>query len=154
MMTIQNPTHSLQELSADSALQMLIAAKEQAEALGVAVCISVVGSQGIPLARLRMNGAPLHSIDYAEDKAYTAVSFKCPTHEWDQRLSAHPGVQQALAGHPRMLMLGGGLPVTLNPHADNTAQIVGAVGVSGASVDQDIQCAEAAISVWSQQLAE
>lgn len=150
-----NTVTHIEELSSDSALIMLNAAQQQANELGVTVCISVVGPQGVPLARLRMNGAPLHCIDYADDKAYTAVSFKRPTHEWTERVADQPlnspqnRVQQALAKHPRMLMLGGGLPVRQVPDSDHavfTAQVVGAVGVSGASVEHDIQCAQAAIS--------
>lgn len=157
-MTENTLTHDLQELSTDSALLMLSAAKAMAEQLGVRVCISIVGCQGVPLARLRMNGAPLHCVDFADDKAYTAVSFQKPTHFWDERVANQPPdspqkrVQQALASHPRMLMLGGGVPVRLDPETNSTqlsstARILGAVGVSGASVEQDIQCAEAAVSV-------
>ncbi|WP_221801504.1 GlcG/HbpS family heme-binding protein [Oceanobacter mangrovi] len=145
--------YQIQELSADSALAMLQAARAKAGELGVAVCISVVGPQGLPLASLRMNGAPLHSIDYAANKAYTAVSFKRPTHEWDQRLANQTDIKQALASHPRMLMLGGGLPVQLPASVDANTPVIGAVGVSGASVQQDIECAEAAVSAALQPAA-
>ncbi|WP_036534412.1 GlcG/HbpS family heme-binding protein [Oceanobacter kriegii] len=144
-------SHLLHELSEDAALTMLSAVRAHAQQLGVAVCIAIVGPQGLPILRFRMQGAPLHSAEYADDKAYTAASFKRPTHQWDERLEAHPKVQQALAGHPRMLMLGGGVPV-LMPITDPAETgitndvLLGAIGVSGASVEQDIQCAEAAIA--------
>ncbi|WP_086480415.1 GlcG/HbpS family heme-binding protein [Oceanospirillum sanctuarii] len=148
---------TLHELSTDSALSMLQAAKQKAEQLGIKVCISVVGPQGITLASIRMNGAPLLSASLAEDKAYTAVSFNRATHEWDERLASQPKVQQALGQQDRFTMLGGGLPV--NVPADDTGKdsgstgsltssslLVGAVGVSGGAVHQDIECAEAAIA--------
>ena len=139
-------SHLLHELSEDAALTMLSAVRAHAQQLGVAVCIAIVGPQGLPILRFRMQGAPLHSAEYAEDKAYTAVSFKRPTHQWDERLADHPRVQQALAGHPRMLMLGGGLPVLMPMETGSDEHLLGAIGVSGASVEQDIQCAEAAIA--------
>ncbi|MDX1320873.1 MAG: heme-binding protein [Oceanospirillum sp.] len=92
---------TLHELSTDSALTMLQAAKQKAEQLGINICISVVGPQGIPLASIRMNGAPLLSASLAEDKAYTAVSFNRATHEWDARLASQPKVQQALGQRDR-----------------------------------------------------
>lgn len=148
----------LYELSADSALTMLQAAKKKAEQLGINACISVVGPQGIPLASIRMNCAPLLSASLAEDKAYTAVSFNRATHEWDDHLALQPKVQQALAKRDRFTMLGGGLPINLpaeppqSPAADThlptqSALLVGAIGVSGGSVHQDIECAQAAIAV-------
>lgn len=163
-------TRTLHELSSDSALLMLAAAKAKAEQLGIRICISVVGPQGIPLANLRMNGAPLHSVSLAEDKAYTAVSFNRATHEWDERLASQPKVQQALGQRDRFTMLGGGLPVnipaeTLSGAASDTGNdsgstgsltassfLVGAVGVSGGAVHQDIECAEAAIAALGVQL--
>ena len=149
---------TLHELSSDSALSMLQAAKQKAEQLGIKICISVVGPQGITLASIRMNGAPLLSASLAEDKAYTAVSFNRATHEWDERLASQPKVQQALGQRDRFTMLGGGLPVNV-PADDDTGKdsgstgsltssslLVGAVGVSGGAVHQDIECAEAAIA--------
>lgn len=151
---------TLHELSTDSALTMLQAAKQKAEQLGINICISVVGPQGIPLASIRMNGAPLLSASLAEDKAYTAVSFNRATHEWDERLASQPKVQQALGQRDRFTMLGGGLPVNApaasssdtSYDSDSTGSLtsssllVGAVGVSGGAVHQDIECAEAAIA--------
>jgi len=152
---------TLHELSTDSALAMLQAAKHKAEQLGIAVCISIVGPQGISLASIRMNGAPLLSASLAEDKAYTAVSFNRATHEWDERLASQPRVQQALGQRDRFTMLGGGLPVnvpaTTSISSDSgydsgstgslttSSFLVGAVGVSGGAVHQDIECAQAAI---------
>ncbi len=151
---------TLHELSTDSALTMLQAAKQKAEQLGINICISVVGPQGITLASIRMNGAPLLSASLAEDKAYTAVSFNRATHEWDERLASQPKVQQALGQRDRFTMLGGGLPVNVpaasssdtSYDSDSTGSLtsssllVGAVGVSGGAVHQDIECAEAAIA--------
>ncbi|WP_417596405.1 GlcG/HbpS family heme-binding protein [Oceanospirillum sp.] len=155
---------TLQELSTDSALVMLQAAQQKAEQLGIRVCISVVGPQGVALASIRMNGAPLLSASLAEDKAYTAVSFNRATHEWDERLANQPKVQQALGQRDRFTLLGGGLPVNVPAEflsdsgsgtrydsgstgsLTSSSLLVAAVGVSGGAVTQDIECAEAAIA--------
>ena len=163
---------TLYELSSKSALVMLQAALEKAEQLGVTVCISIVGPQGVSLGSLRMNGAPLLSLSLAEDKAYTAASFSRGTHEWDERLADQPKVQQALGQRDRFTMLGGGLPVMISAEqalshrssstalsTDSTRDgeaatqprvLIGAVGVSGGSVHQDIECAQAAINALYQ----
>nr|WP_315983490.1 heme-binding protein [Aliamphritea spongicola] len=73
-------------------------------------------------------------------KAYTAVSFGFGTHLWQQRLADKPHLLSGLTQQPDMVLFGGGLPVTYN------GQLVGAVGVSGASEAQDQACAAAGIA--------
>lgn len=112
--------------------------------LGIKVNVSVVDTGGNPLAFLRMNGAPLHSISISEDKAYTAVSFGLATSEWANELKAHSdAVRQGLPLRPRFVMFGGGLPIRRN------GELVGAIGVSGASEQQDEECAQAGLEVIS-----
>jgi uncharacterized protein GlcG (DUF336 family) len=91
-------------------------------------------------AFLRMPGAPLHSVDIAIDKAYTAVSFGLPTHQWTDVLQSHSvAVQQGLVLRPRFVAFGGGLPIV-----EGTERI-GAIGVSGGSEAQDQAIAQAAL---------
>lgn len=101
------------------------------------ICVSVLDRYGYPLAFQRMENAPLHSIQIAEDKAFTAVSFGFETHLWQERLKENGHLRQALSQQPRLLMIGGGLPLICNDER------VGAIGVSGASEQQDIACATA-----------
>src|SRR6218665_760475 len=58
------------------------AAVNHARSLGITINAAVTDGSGTLMAFLRMNGAFLHSIDIALDKAYTAASFGLPTSKW------------------------------------------------------------------------
>lgn len=114
---------------------------QAAQAGGVAVNVAVVDAAGTLAAFLRMPGAPLHSIDIAIDKAYTAVSFGLPTGQWTQALAQHSAaVRQGLVLRPRFVAFGGGLPVLEN------GQRIAGVGVSGGSEAQDEALAQAGLA--------
>ncbi|KVF69571.1 cobalamin adenosyltransferase [Burkholderia sp. FL-7-2-10-S1-D7] len=114
------------------------AAAEAAERLGVRVNVAVVDAAGLLAAFVRMPGAPLHSIDIAIDKAYTAASFGLPTGAWHAALASHSdAVRQGLVLRPRFVAFGGGLPIV------EDGALIGGIGVSGGSEAQDEQCANA-----------
>lgn len=116
------------------------AAVAEAASIGVKINVAVVDSSGVLAAFLRMLNAPLHSIDIAIDKAYTAASFGLPTHLWHDVLQEHsPAVRDGLLRRPRFVGFGGGLPILEN------GVLIGAIGVSGASEAQDQQCAQAGL---------
>jgi uncharacterized protein GlcG (DUF336 family) len=116
------------------------AAALEAQRLGLNVNIAVTDRGGQLAAFLRMPGAFLHSIDIAIDKAYTAASFGFATGDWSRALERHsPAVRSGLAQRPRLVMFGGGLPLF------DADELIGGVGVSGGSEDEDIRCAEAAV---------
>lgn len=123
-------------ISWEAATRISRAAVEHAHGQGLKVCAAVVDRHGSLISLLRIPGAPFHSTDIAIDKAYTAASFGLPTGEWAKVLPHHSAaVQQGVPLRPRMVMFGGGIPVIHEGHC------VGAVGVSGASEDQDVECA-------------
>ena len=116
------------------------AAVAEAASIGVKINVAVVDSSGVLAAFLRMPNAPLHSIDIAIDKAYTAASFGLPTHLWQDVLQEHsPAVQDGIPRRARFVAFGGGLPIVEN------GVLIGAIGVSGASEAQDQQCAQAGL---------
>ncbi|UCF02287.1 MAG: heme-binding protein [Deltaproteobacteria bacterium] len=124
----------------DLALELIVAAKKKATEIGVPMVIAVVDAGGNLVALQRMGQALLVSIDIAINKAYTAVAVKIPTHELAK--VAQPGqplfgIHNADGG--RVVIFGGGFPLKLNN------EIIGGIGVSGGSVEEDIQCAEAAL---------
>ncbi|MFX1687503.1 heme-binding protein [Paraburkholderia sp. A2RI-6] len=81
------------------------AAARKAQQLGVCVNVAVVDAGGNLAAFVRMPGAPLHSIEIAIDKAYTAVSFGLPTGRWGEALQAHSeAVRQGIALRPRFIL--------------------------------------------------
>ena len=127
-------------ITLDEALNLITAARKQAEKIGVPMVIAVVDVGGNLVAQQRMDGALLVSVDISRNKAYTAVAIKLPTHELAE--VAQPG--QPLFGihnadNGRIVIFGGGFPL------ETGQEIVGGIGVSGGSVQEDIRCAEAAL---------
>ena len=123
-----------------SAQSAVVAAVNAATAMGVRVNVAVVDASGILAGFLRMPGAPLHSIDIAIDKAYTAVSFGLPTARWTEVLQSHSAaVREGLVQRPRFVAFGGGIPIV------EGGQCIGAIGVSGGSEQQDEQIAHAGL---------
>lgn len=124
----------------EAALAVLHAAVEKAEQLEIRVNIAVVDSGGNLAGFLRMPGAFLHSIDIAIDKAYTAAGFGAPTKGWTDILKASPeSVRRGLPLRPRLVAFGGGLPIRVD------GELLGGIGVSGGSEEQDEACAQAGL---------
>lgn len=108
------------------------AAVKAAGVLGLRVNVAVVDASGVLTAFLRMPGAPLHSVEIAIDKAYTAASFGLATSQWTAALQQHSSaVREGIVRRPRFVAFGGGLPVIEN------GQRIGGIGVSGATEEQD-----------------
>ena len=126
---------------------MLSAAEAKAASLGVPYCIAVVdaGSHLVAFLR-RQDGALIGSIDLAIHKAATARIFDKKTSDLATLAqSGKPlfGIQESNAG--KVVIFGGGVPVVLD------GSIVGAVGASAGTVEQDIAVAEAAIAALGHQ---
>jgi len=128
------------EIGAEDAFAMIESARRRAESLGVRVSIAVVDRGGHLKAFLRMDGAELAGPTLATDKAYTAVAHRTPTHELAE-LAAPGGPLFGLhtGAGGRYVIFGGGIPIVAN------GEVIGAVGVSGASVEEDVACAEEAV---------
>lgn len=140
--TSASSLHSVEARTIDwpAASRAAEAAAREAQRLGTRVNVAVVDSSGNLAAFVRMPGAPLHSIEIAIDKAYTAVSFGLPTGGWTEALQAHSGaVRQGIVLRPRFVAFGGGLPIV------EREQRIGGIGVSGGSEDQDGACAQAGL---------
>ena len=128
-------------VSWEAAAAMVDAAARSAEQAGILVNIAVVDASGNLAAFLRMPDAPLHSIEIAIDKAYTSASFGLPTSAWTEALASHSAaVREGLPLRPRMVCFGGGLPVRFE------GQLIGAIGVSGGSEQEDEMCARAGLA--------
>ena len=128
-------------LTLTDAKQMLSTGEGKAVSLGIPYCVAVVDAGGHLVAFLRQDGALIGSIDLAIDKAKTArISDKTTSFLATLAQSGKPlfGIQESNAG--RVVIFGGGVPVVV----DGT--IVGAVGASAGTVEQDIAVAEAAVA--------
>ncbi|MGE7469375.1 GlcG/HbpS family heme-binding protein [Bosea sp. NPDC003192] len=135
---------TLDTLTLADAKQMLKAGESKAASLGIPYNIAVVDAGGALIAFTRQDGALAGSIELAIGKAKTARMFDKTT-DYLAAL-AQPGaplfgIEQSNGGN--VVIFGGGLPVKVDD------QIVGAVGTSAGSVDQDIAVAEAAAAAIS-----
>lgn len=115
------------------------AAVQAAESRGIRINVAVVDAGGTLAAFLRMPGAFLHSVDIAIDKAYTAASFGFPTSQWMPLLAQDEALRMGLPERPRLVVFGGGLPLR------EGESLIGGIGVSGGSAEQDEACARAGL---------
>src|SRR5215813_9119832 len=126
----------------EDAKQILSAAEAKAASLGIPYCVAVVDAGGHLVAFLRQDGALIGSIDLAIDKAVTARMFDKATS--DLARLARPGkplfgIQESNAG--KVVIFSGGIP------SISSGNIIGAVGASAGTVEQEIAVAEAALAV-------
>lgn len=122
------------------------AAQAEAEKRGLKVTIVVVDTGGVPVALRRMDGATQASPDIATGKAQTSARLGNPTALFEQRLQKE-GQLRYLTFPGAMVATEGGLPVRAN------GSIVGAVGVSGATSQEDGLIAAAGVAAFEAGLA-
>ena len=100
---------------------------------------AVLDADGATIATLRGDGAGIHTLDSAHDKAYTSVSFKNDTLALAERAKGENSIAP-LAKLPHVMFLGGGIVIKLN---DEIIGAIGAAGAPGAKLDDD--CARAGL---------
>ncbi|CAN2534420.1 MULTISPECIES: GlcG/HbpS family heme-binding protein [Hyphomicrobiales] len=120
----------------------ITAARKRASELGTKMCIAVVDSGADLKAFYRMDDAWVGSIDIAIKKAKTAVFFGMPTGEIGKL--SQPGGPLFGIEHSNdgLITFPGGLPIV-----DEDGVLVGAIGVSGSSVENDHAVALAGVAV-------
>jgi uncharacterized protein GlcG (DUF336 family) len=127
-------------ISAALASRIIESAVVQAQSMGKGFAIAIVDDSGLLKAFHRMDGAPLISIQIAQDKAYTAVGFGIPSHGWyDFIKDDAPLALGAPTGIDRLVVFGGGYPIVVDD------ALVGAIGVSGGHYSEDMTVAEAGL---------
>ena len=127
-------------ISAELAQKMVDAALAKANAFGVPVNVAILDDGGNLKAFNRMDGAPILSIEIAQNKAYTAP-FGLPTRDFFNFIQGNPSLLAGIPQVARVAAYGGGLPIKVD------GAIVGAIGVSGGTVQNDVDCAQAALGV-------
>ena len=130
----------VKRLSLEDANIMLDGATKKANEIGVPMCIGVTDEAGDLIAFRRMNGGKVTSISIAVDKAFTAGAARRPTHVYNELCrpgNGTFGIHITNEGH--FSIIGGGLPVM------SDGVVVGGIGVSSGTPDQDIACAQAGI---------
>ncbi len=131
-------------VSLDDAKRMLVAGEAAARQMGIAYNIAVVDAGGHLVGFSRQDGALIGSIDLAIGKAVTARIFDKPTSllaELAQPGAPLYGIQQTNGG--RVVIFGGGIPLRA------AGAVIGAVGASAGTIEQDIAVAQAAASAFA-----
>ena len=126
----------------DRAITMIQAGHAKARELDIAVSVAVVDEGGRLIAFGRMDQARPMSVDIAVNKAYTAASFQIPTSQLVAVAGQSWFQSMIVSSQGRIMAIAGGLPVL------DTPNIVGAVGVSGGTEDQDQECCRAAVAAY------
>ncbi len=125
------------------ARRLIAAAEKKADEIGQPMNIAVVDEGGNLVSHVRMDGAWLGSIDISINKAFTSRAFDISTKD----LASHSqsegqffGIHASNSG--RIMIFAGGIPLKLD------GKVVGAIGVSGGSGDQDHEVAEAGAAAF------
>ena len=139
-------------ISLSLAARMTEAAVIRAAELGALVSAAVVDAGGHLVHFQRMDRAEIAGPTLAVDKAFTAVAHRVATADLTA-LAAPDGPLAGLQanGGGRYVVFGGGLPCWSS--AGSGAVVVGGIGVSGGTTEQDVACAEAALTVFTLTLA-
>ena len=131
-------------MTMEKAQKLIEAGIVKAKEIGQPMNIAVVDAGANLTAFARMDGAWLGSIDIAINKAFTARAFDITTLGLGR--NSQPGDQFFgihASNHGRVMIFAGGIPIKVN------GQIVGVVGVSGGSGEQDQTVAEAVVAALS-----
>ena len=128
-------------INAEATQRLIAAAEAKAQAMGKPMCIAVVDSDGTLKAFSRMDGAPLLSVQIAQDKAYTAISFGgLATHEWFEFIKNDAPLLHGIIKTDRLIVFGGGYPIKAE------GEIIGGIGVSGGHYTDDMEVAQAGLA--------
>ena len=128
-------------LTLADARTIIEAAEKRAEEIGQPMNIAVVDAGGNLIAHVRMDGAWIGSVDISISKAWTARAFDISTKDLGE--NAQPG-QQFVGIHAsnggKVMIFAGGIPLRRD------GEVVGGLGVSGGSGEQDQTVAEAGVA--------
>src|SRR3984957_7762520 len=117
-------------ISSELAQNMLDEAVAKARELGVTENVAILDDGGNLKAFSRMDGAPILSIEIAQNKAYTAL-FGVPTQDFFNSIQSGPSLLAGIPPLARVAAYGGGFPIKVD------GEIVGAIGLSGAGTVQN-----------------
>src|SRR5215208_4921993 len=143
MLTLRKEEGDPAMITIEDARRIISAAEQKAQEIGQPMNIAVVDGGRNLKAFARMEDAWLGSIDISIDKAFTSASFKMST--LDLVDLTQPG--QSLFGlnttnEGRIVIFAGGIPLKRD------GEVVGAIGVSGGTVEQDQEVAEAGVGAY------
>ncbi len=127
----------------EDARRVIAAAEKKAQQIGQPMNIAVVDEGGNLVSHVRMDGAWLGSIDISINKAFTSRAFDISTQDLSQHSQSGGqffGIH--VSNHGRIMVFAGGIPLK------KAGKVVGAIGVSGGSGEQDQSVAEAGAAAF------
>ncbi len=133
----QAKSYPTASITRNAAASLVEAARKVADTIGVEVAIAVTDGAGNLKLFERTDGAHFLTAEVATGKAWTAAAYGIATHVWNAYLTSDPKVAQ-LAHVPRLVAVGGGYPIK------ESGKLVGGIGVSGGTYEQDQDIAETA----------
>lgn len=131
---------TIKRLGIDESRRLIEGARAKANEIGVPMCIAVVDESGNLIAFERMDGGKITSVTIAQDKAFTAGAARKATHDYNAACvpgNLAFGIHTAMGG--RLSVVGGGLPVLID------GDVVGGIGISSGTPQQDMECAQAGL---------
>ena len=142
----QDATHTVKQLTPETALKAAQAAMAKCRASGYQVAVAVVDRGGLTQALIRDRFAGPHTLEVSQNKAWTAVSFKTRTAELEKLTQAGQPMS-GLRSVPRFVAISGGLMIEAG------GSLLGGIGVSGApGGEADEMCAAAGIKAIADSL--
>ena len=127
------------KLTLKKSYEMIEAAHKKAEELGIKVVVAVTDASGHLIALGRMDDAAWGSISVAVNKAFTAAAWGLSTGDIaEQAGTSGPMHSIHFSNDLKLITFGGGMPLR-----DADGQLIGAIGVSAGTVEEDVQCAQA-----------
>ena len=128
-------------LSLEKARKIIRAGEKKAKEMNLSAVFAVVNSEGNLIIEEKMDNAILVSVEVAYKKAYTAAALKLNTQ--DLTALVQPGAMfYGLQSDPKYIVFGGGMLLKAD------GKIVGAIGVSGGSAQEDIEIAKACVEAF------
>ena len=130
-------------ITLEEARRVLAAAEAKADEIGQPMNIAVVDAGGNLKTHVRMDGAFVGSIDISLGKAFTSIAFETDTKSFAEMAQVGQplyGIEATNKG--RLVIFAGGIPLKRD------GQVVGAIGVSTGTVEQDQEVAEAGAAAF------
>ena len=142
----EGAVNTVRQLAPETALKAAQAALAKCRAQGYQVSVAVVDRAGLTQAFLRDRFAGPHTVDFATNKAWTAVSFRSQTRDLE-RLTRPGESMSGLRNIPRFTAIGGGMMIEAG------GSLLGGIGVSGApGGDADHACAAAGVEAIAEEI--
>jgi uncharacterized protein GlcG (DUF336 family) len=138
-MSNQNKYVSVPTITASFAQELLAKAATAAAEAQKPMAISIVDRDGNLKAFVRMDGAPLLSVEISQNKAYTAAAFGLPTDAWFNFIKDDEPLRLGIVHTNRLITYGGGYPIVVD------GSVVGGIGASGGHYLEDMAVVNAAL---------